>query len=388
MNAVSSAEPTAGNRGQDVIGHADFDLHGIVGIRVLDASPADVATITRQIGPLAAPLDREPDITVRFVDRLPEPGRMTYAGWPDSAAAGDDFYLLRGKDGVAARTLLPVDAVGGRCNIVCERGGGPVPHLLAVMNITALTKGVLPLHASAFIYRGAGVLATGWAKGGKTETLLAFAARGAHYVGDEWVYLTPDGNMYGVPEPIRLWHWHVAQLPALRAALPRSTRARLGALPAIASSTAALAEAMSGLPASVLRRAAPVLRRQAWVQVPPAQLFGHEAVALRGRLDHVVLVVSHDREEVSIEPIAGSQVASRMLASLEDERSTFLQMYRQFRFLFPERRAAVVDQASDIESRLLRHLLSDRPAHLLRHPYPVRLESLVEPVESVLAASR
>lgn len=382
-----SSGPAAAERAKEVTSpHVDFDLHGIVGIRLLEPRAQDVDTITRQIGPLAGRLDREPDITVRFVDRLPDPGRLTYGGWPDSAAAGDDFYLLRGREGTAAGTLLPVDTIGERCDIVTERRAGHVPHLLAVINLTALARGVLPLHASAFNHRGTGVLATGWAKGGKTETLLAFAARGAHYVGDEWVYLTPDGNMHGVPEPIRLWHWHLAQLPALRAALPRSTRARLGALVSMASSATAAGSALTGLPASVLRRTAPVLRRQAYVQVPPARLFGQDAVALRGHLDHVLLVVSHDRPEIAIEPVSGAEVAARMAASLEDERSPFLQMYRQFRFLFPERRAVVVEQALEIERRLLEQLLSDRPAHLLRHPYPVRLDSLVEPVEAVLGA--
>ncbi len=367
--------------------HVDFDLHGFVGLRVVDAQPRDVATITRQIGPLTAPLDREPDITIRFVDALPEPGPMTYAGWPDSAAAGGAFYVLRGREGAAARTLLPVDDVGGRIEIVCERAAGHVPHLLAVINMTALAHGVLPLHASAFTYRGAGVLATGWAKGGKTEALLAFAARGARYVGDEWVYLTPGGGMHGVPEPIRLWYWHLAQLPALRADLPRATRARLSAIPSVASSAAALGGRLSGMPASVLRRAAPVLRRQAHVQIPPARLFGEDAVALHGQLDHVLLVVSHDRDDVSIEPVAGAEVAARMAASLEDEREPFLQLYRQFRYLFPERRAAVVEDAAAIERRLLAQLLASRPAHLLRHPYPVRLDSLVAPIESVLGTA-
>ena len=367
-------------------GAVDFDLHGIVGIRVLDARPGDVATLTRQLGPIAAPLAGEPDITVRFVDELPEPGRLTYAGL-DTAAAGDRFYVLRGKEGRAARTLLPVADVGGRCDIVCERGGGHVPHLLAVINMTALAKGVLPLHASAFTYRGAGVLVTGWAKGGKTETLLAFAARGAHYVGDEWVYLTPDGGMHGVPEPIRLWHWHLDQLPELRAGLPAGTRARLGLLPSAASSATALGDRLRGTPGSVLRRAAPLLQRQAHVQVPPAQLFGAGAVALHGRLDHVVLVASHDRDDVTIEPIAGSDVADRMLASLEDERGPFLQLYRQFRFLFPGAEAPVVAAAAETERRLLHQLIGERPAHLLRHPYPVRLDSLVAPIEGLLAAA-
>jgi hypothetical protein len=366
--------------------HVDFDLHGIVGIRVLDARPTDVETLTRQIGPLRAPLTRDPDITIRFVDELAESRPMTYANWPDSAATEDAFYLLRGKDGVTARTRLPMDAIGDGCQVVCERRAGHVPHLLALVNLTALRRGVLPLHASAFTYRGVGVLATGWGKGGKTETLLAFAARGARYVGDEWVYLTPDGGMHGVPEPIRLWNWHIDQLPSLRADLSSMTRARLRALPAVASSAAGLAARLRGMPASVLRRTAPVVRRQAFVQVPPARLFGKDALALHGRVDHVLFVASHDRDEVTIEPIAGASVAGHMLASLEEERGPFLQVYRQFRFLFPERRVDAIEQAAATERRLLERYLADRPAHVLRHPYPVDLESLVGPVEAALGA--
>jgi hypothetical protein len=135
-----------------------------------------------------------------------------------------------------------------------------------------------------------------------------------------------------------------------------------------------------------LRRAAPVLRRQAHVQVPPARLFGAEGVDLHGQLDHVVLVESHDRDEVTIEPVDGATVADRMLASVEAERAPFLQLYRQFRFLFPRSPAAVVDEAAGIERRLLHRLLGSRPAHVLRHPYPVRLDSLVAPIQSVLSA--
>jgi hypothetical protein len=381
---VTTGTSTTTERVESAGPHVDFDLHGIVGIRVLDARPTDVETLTRQLGPLTASLSREPDITVRFVDELHESRPMTYATWPDSAGTQDAFYLLRGKDGVAARTLFPMDAVGDRCEIVCERRAGHVPHLLAVINMTALRRGVLPLHASAFTYQGTGVLATGWGKGGKTETLLAFAARGARYVGDEWVYLTPDGGMHGVPEPIRLWNWHIEQLPRLRADLPATTRARLRSLPALATSAAGLSARLRGLPASVLRRTAPVLRRQAYVQVPPARLFGADALALHGRVDHVLFVVSHDREEVSIEPIAGAEVAAHMLASLEEERGPLLAVYRQFRFLFPGRRCTAIEEARDTERRLLERYLGDRPSSVLRHPYPVHLESLVGPVEAAL----
>jgi hypothetical protein len=176
----------------------------------------------------------------------------------------------------------------------------------------------------------------------------------------------------------------VQQLPALRSGLGRATRARLGVFPSIASSATALAGDRRGLPASVLRRAAPVVRRQAYVQVPPARLFGEEAIALHGRLDHLLFVASHDRDEVTVEPVDGAAVAERMRASLVEERSPFLQMYRQFRFLFPGRPAAAVEQAPAIEERLLAERLGDRRAHVLRHPYPVRFASLLAPVEAVL----
>jgi hypothetical protein len=381
---MTSAAATAAEEADGTGDHVDFDLHGFVGVRLLDARPADVATLTRQLGPLRSPLTRDPDITVRFVDELPERRPMTYAGWPDCAATDDAFYLLRGRDGVTARTRLPVEAIGGRCDIVCERRVGHVPHLLAVVNMTALRHGVLPLHASAFLHRGTGVLVTGWSKGGKTEALLAFAARGAHYIGDEWVYLTPDGRMHGVPEPIRLWSWHLDQLPELRAELPPLTRARLRTLPAVASSVTGLADHLGGLPASVLRRTAPVVRRQAHVQIPPARLFGEDALALHGRVDHVLFVASHDRDEIVVEPTSGSSIAARMRSSLEEERGPLLQVYRQFRFLFPGRRSPAIDEAAELEHRLLERHLTAHPAHVVRHPYPVELARLVDPVESVL----
>jgi hypothetical protein len=154
----------------------------------------------------------------------------------------------------------------------------------------------------------------------------------------------------------------------------------------MASSAARLSGRLRGMPASVLRRTAPVLRRQAYVQVPPARLFGEDAIALHGRVDHVLFVASHDRDDVTVQPTAGADVAAHMLASLEEERGPLLQVYRQFRFLFPDRRADAIEQAPATERRLLERYLGDRPAHVLRHPYPVDLDSLVAPVEASLAA--
>ena len=58
----------------------DYDLHGLAGIRLIDASAGDVAAVTRQLGPIQASLTREPDIIIRFVDRLPASSSSCYLG--------------------------------------------------------------------------------------------------------------------------------------------------------------------------------------------------------------------------------------------------------------------------------------------------------------------
>ena len=364
----------------------NFDLHGIVGVRLLDAAPGDVARVTRQLGPLRADLDREPDLTVRFVDRATsEP--LTFVGVGRTGFNSEGFFVLHGRHGVPGRALVPMAEIGTRPQIVCERALPAVPHLLALVNLTALAKGVLPLHASAFCAGDRGVLVTGWAKSGKTESLLAGIGDGIRYVADEWVYLTPDGRMCGVPEPLRLWAWHLDQLPTVLHARSRADRLRLSGWRAAAA--LARTGARGRLPgADVLRRGSPLLERQAYLQVPPAELFGEDAMVPTARLDSVVLLLSHEADEIVVSPAGPREVSGRMAASLADERAPFLEDYRQFRYAFPELASPVVETAAERETRLLGALFDDRPAARVAHPYPCDLAELGAAVRrAALAAS-
>ena len=138
----------------------DFDLHGLAGVRLVDADARDVATVGRQLGELRRPLGREPDIVLRFVDRLPLRGRLRYLGLDDAAFTDDAFLVLRSRHKAPARVQLPLDRVGGQIEIVCERGLPAVPLLIPILNLTVLANGVLPLHASAFLHEGIGVVTT------------------------------------------------------------------------------------------------------------------------------------------------------------------------------------------------------------------------------------
>lgn len=323
----------------------------------------------RQLGPIRARLDREPDIVVRFVDRL-ESGPLSLVGVGEAGYDDDSFVLLRSRRKEPARVRVDLCELGGRIELVCERGLSAVPLLIPILNVTVLARGALPLHASAFVHEGRGVVATGWSKGGKTETLLAFMARGARFVGDEWVYLTADGRRaYGIAEPVRLWDWHLRELPQHRRALPRAARARLAAV-----------RAADGLGRPLSARARQLIQSQLHVDLAPSRLFGSDAIALGGDVQRLLLVTSHEQPDVTVEPVDPAVVASRMAASLAHERERLESYYRMYRFAFPGRVSEFFERAAEVEREALGRALAGLPAWEVRHPYPVRIAALYEAV--------
>jgi hypothetical protein len=252
-----------------------------------------------------------------------------------------------------------------------------------------IAKGVLPLHASAFEYNGIGALATGWAKGGKTETLLAFTAHGAQYVGDEWVYLSNNGDsMYGIPEPIRLWNWHFEEMPQYRAMLKSSERIKLKSLSTITGLLERITDggfAHKTLPMRLLQRITPILKRQLYVQVPPKRLFGETAGSIVGVPQKIFFVASHESPDFVVERIAPELIAERMVFSLQDERVEFLGYYTRFRFAFPEIRNDFIENLEKRQREMLIAAFKNKETYAIYHPYPVSIPALYEALSPVFA---
>jgi hypothetical protein len=370
--SVSSAGVARAKPGVEVL---DFDLHRLAAIRLLGATPGDAAAVARQLGPLQAVVDREPDLVIRFVDGLERSSRVRYIGLDDAGFTDDAFLVLRSKHKSPARVKIDFSQLGGPTEIVCERGVAAVPLLIPILNMTLLARGVFPLHASAFVHEGTGVVATGWSKGGKTEALLAFVSRGAEYVGDEWIYVTSDGaRIHGIPEPIRIWRWQLRQLPDYERMIKPSERARLTVLERMLGGESVWRRGSAG-------RAKALLKRQLYVDVDPERLFGRLGT-MTAPFDRLFLLVAHEEDEVTVEPIDPSEVARRMVFSLQHENLELTAAYLKYRFAFPKSSSYLLDHAASLQRDALAHVLGDKPAFVVHHPYPVSFDALFDAMDA------
>ena len=362
----------------------DFDLHGIVGIRLIDATSGDIAAVKRQLGPIQSSLDRAPDIVIRFVERMQFSSTVRYLGVDDAGFSDDAFFVFRGRHQSSVKVQIPFDRIGSQqCEIVCESGLLAVPMLIAIINMTALSKGVLPVHATALIYNGKGVLLTGWSKGGKTETLLAFAANGAQYVGDEWIYLSDGGNrMHGIPEPTRIWFWHLQEMPKYMSLVSRKDLFRLHTLNGFVQFLGWL-EGHMGKQSTlfrILERFNALLKRQLYVQLPPEKLFGQKSGQTDLGPQKIFWVVSHEKPEVLVQKIDEHELARRTVFSLQEERIEFLSYYMKFRFAFPECANPLIEQVEEIQKKMLLSAFAGREAYAVYHPYPFSIPSIFEKI--------
>jgi hypothetical protein len=348
----------------------DFDLHGIVTVRLVDATTADIEAVRRQLGLAPISPSATPDLTIRFVPDLATEN-MALLDLEASGFTADGFFLLRSSKR-PAKVKLPLERLGEPCEIVAQSGLRSVPLLANVVGLRFLRKGYVPLHASAFRYAGCDVLVAGWSKGGKTEALLAFAAHGARYVGDEYLMLSADGaRVYGIPEAIRTWDWQIKQVASLRKQLSTGRRILFASIRCLD-----LLQASCGL--RRLQEALPPLKRQLNVTFAPQRIFADRTGPFSAGVDKVFLMVTHQKTSIEVERVTADLVARRMAASAAFELGRLMARYQEYRYAFPDRRNELLEDASARLSEMLLSALRGKEAYEVRHPHPMSLRKLYE----------
>jgi hypothetical protein len=303
----------------------------------------------------------------------------------DEFGYDDESFLVRiGKGKQPTMVAIPFDQIGQRPTITCQTQSGPVPLLVSLLAVTALEKGIVPIHAGAFVWDDKGVLVVGWSKGGKTEALLAATGGGASYVGDEWCYVGPGGIVLGIPEPVTLWPWHLEQRPDLRQHASWSARAKATVLDAPDRfNSRFLANRSRTAPIRLARTLAWHTRSRASMWIPPERLFGRSG-ATTMHLDRLVLATSWANQETVLKATDSSDIAKRMAASVRFELKPLLDAYTVFQFAFPDRSNPVLDQISDRILDGMVRVLNPIEAFELSHPYPVEFDSLASRLSSVV----
>lgn len=362
----------------------DFHLHGLVGIRLVEAAPHDVQTVARTLGPFEASLAGDPDLVIRFVDRIPAASPVRYVIMGRSGYTDDAFLVLQHRRGVTFNTRIPFDRLGQPCEILCESGGPDVPLLQSMIDLAALARQAVPLHASAFMMGDTGVLMAGFPSGGKTSGLLAFTARGARYISDDWVWLH-NGQMVGIPARITIRDWQLDHLPEYRRLVNSSDRLRLQAFRAIQASANALPRRVRtarGIDTWVEK-----LNGHRHVEMSPRRLFGESLGTLSGQLDRVFLILSHASPDIVVAPLSPEDCLRRLVLIQQREwAADFMPYYHGYQFAFPGRANPFIGQVESVQQALLRQALAEKPAFVVYHPHPVALDALFEAIVPFVTA--
>lgn len=372
-------------------GIVDFNIHDLIGIRLINPSAHDARVVERHLGLSPAGFPGNPALTINYVDRLDEDQPLRFLGRDDVAFTDDDFIILRSGDLARARTRLAMDQIGGNCQIECETGLPAIPLLRQLINLAMLARGIVPVHAAAFSYQGRGVLVTGWSHGSKTGTLLAFMAAGGKFVGDEWIYFSVERDrMFGLPDQLEARPWYLGDLPQYQRRVSLSDRVRTRMTAGFAHMLGPLiprVERTNSLATKAIRYARQSLLDQQSIPLRPIDLFGKDACVLSSPLDLVIVTVSHAANALQVTPVTLDRVAGQMANSFVHEQASLMACYRKHLFAFPDRRNPLLDSVEQVYRERAFEGLQGKLAYTMQHPYPVGTTALRGAVEPLITAS-
>lgn len=386
MNGAPDRGAVASSKIGDVV---DFNVHDLVGIRLVNPSPRDVQVVESHLGLEPSKFSGNPALTISFVDRLAIDQPLRFLGRDDVAFTDDDFIVLRSRNLARARSKLAMEKIGATCELVCETGLPAIPLLRQLLNLVMLARGVVPVHATGFRHRGRGVMVTGWSHGSKTGSLLSFMAAGAKFIGDEWIYLSAERErMYGLPDQLEARPWYLRELPQYQRHVNFTERTRTGLAAGLARMLCPLvarSEKSNSLGSKIIRHAHDALLDQQAIHLWPRTLFGADSCILVSPLDIVIVAVSQEAEEVRVAQAPIEQAVGQMAASFLHEHASLFACYHKYLFAFPSRRNALLDQAEQIYRRCAVEALEGRRAYTMLHPYPVSIGALQKAIEPLLS---
>ena len=366
----------------------DYNLHNIVKIRLLNPTLSDEKSFDGFLGDYKKSFVGEPDITIKYNAKLFFEN-LTYIGLNYAGYNNEGFYILsNGRHNIKVK--IPFEKIGKNCIIECESGIKGIPLLNQVISLTFMSKGYVPVHASAFLFEGSGVLVMGWSKGGKTESLLSFALKGAKYVGDEIVFISGDGSkMFGIPVSVCIWEWQFEQIKSLLPKIRGQKKILFANIHLLEGIYRIFNNSVfkNTYPIKMIGEVLPSFQKQLNIRVTPIKIFNNYIRNELTAIDKIILVFSHASDEIKIEQIDSIELISRMINSHEYEFDTFIQFYRTFKFAFPHLINELLENLNSTQAKLLSKAMEGKEVYKVSHPYPISFEKLFLEMKNIFTSS-
>jgi cellulose synthase/poly-beta-1,6-N-acetylglucosamine synthase-like glycosyltransferase len=354
-------------------GHVDIMVGGLVHVRIRGGTNGWIRQLQRQLGRAGLPCHGQPDITISCVDELTRNDfRHVEVGRSGFTRLG--FMIRAG----AGWVQVPFAQAGMPCEFVCETSANSVPLLMPFIHLAAIQRGYLPLHASAFEWKGTGVVVTGWSRGGKTSALLAFGRHGAKYVGDDLVFIHNDGShMRGVHAALSLSEWHIAQLKTARRSAPHGKRLLGAAVHRLAGALdTADAANRNGIVHSLrLRSVVRLAQRVTKIDYSVEELF-HGSLEDARVPRKVFLMVSARQSHVSVGHMRVEDIAERMRFSLAAEAVSLMTHYSAYRFADAGPANPSIETMDGRLHELVHSSLRNMEGYLMLHPHPAPFDAM------------
>ena len=354
----------------------EFNIHGVLGVKLLDAEASDVAAVRRHLGPLEEELFREPDLVVRFVKQLPRVARKHQA--LSRKGFAKDSFLAFDERAATEAAQIAVNFDRQPCEILCRSGLRSIPVLLPMLSLIALKKDHVAIHGSAFVYDGVGVVMAGPATSGKTTIQLGFGSLGAEFVGDDWVLMRRDGQrMHGLPAAIELSPNHAESSPFVRHTLGSFRRKGFDILGTVMT----VVDGSRGTfvkPAA--RRIITAIQRRMIPRAHPQHIFAKCAKSFTAKPQKVFLLVKHSDPVVEVKEIHRREMAELLSRLAEHEQESTMELYQTYRFALPKCKSMFFEEVFTLQRRMLLDAVAAQETYIIRHPYPIRFADLYETI--------
>ena len=354
-----------------------FDLKGYVKLEVIGAEEKDILLVSKQVGitPTTSK-GEEVDITLRFVDRL-APEKMNYLGINQFGFTDKEFYLLNPLTG-KTEVQIPLDKIGEKCEIICQRGITSIPLLTEILKISFLQKNILSLHASAVVHNKEGVVVMGWVRGGKTSATLAYIQQGAKFVADDWVlYDLEKDQVFGFPGMLSVSDYNLQQMPNFRSKLKFSKRAYLGGLKLIVRFTAQIANIFQ---VQQLRKILRKLKDKLRVDLSPDDIFAPGDIVKHVSPRKFLLMTSHNQKNIKTQQITANEMTDVFMHANDFDFLQLHETYLAYRFAFPDKKNIHIEERHNVEKQLLKKGLAGKETLRIFHPYPLPFDLFIEEI--------